>query len=344
MKRYILPVIFTIAVIALYHFVNINFFTVDLARRVKNALFMIRNVPTVDESVVLYNVGKLGPEELAQKIDSLLTAEPKKIGVNVCHWLRVPLAPLIQRYKSDSRVVFTSCSDSSPNEHSAIIDDENTVTHFKTDKPDYFELTLTGFTGRGNSTERINYGPRRDYPVHKGELTDSYFWYDPDHLKGKIILIGYMGDYITEEMMYFQRCRITPLNPDYGYSNITPDMYDIEISANILRTIHDNDFINEINPFVRILIILAFSLVNVVALTFIRTRWTAVNLLIAVVFFILLNGLGPMLMVLLFDKGYFLEMDELFLVLVITTVFTVFMNTSQKKAKASVVDIPSNNE
>jgi len=86
---------------------------------------------------------------------------------------------------------------------------------------------------------------------------------------------------------------------------------------------------------VRVLIILAFSLLNVTALTFIKTKWTIVNLMIATVLFILLNIAGSLLLVYMFDKGYYLEMDELPLILMITTAFTVILNISEKKGQST---------
>lgn len=332
MRRYILTIIFAIAVIALYHFINIRFFSLDVTRQTKEALFVIRTEPDIDRTVVLYNVGKLEPFELQEKIDSLLITEPKRIGVNPCHWDKTP-RDLIAKYKSDRRVVFANCGGFGSSSLSQMIGAQNTVTHFKTDRPDYFELLLTDFKGRGNEIERINYGPRLDFLL-KGELTDSYFWFDPEHLRDKTILIGYMGDYLTDSIYYYQNCRITPLNHYYGKSNILPDMYDIEITANIIRTINDNAFIDEVNQVVRVLIILAFSLLNVTILTFAKTRWTIVNLIIATVLFILLTGTGSFLLVYIFDKGQYLEMDELPLILLITTAFTVIMNISEKRASA----------
>lgn len=99
-----------------------------------------------------------------------------------------------------------------------------------------------------------------------------------------------------------------------------------------MRTINDNDFIDEVNQVVRVFIILAFSLLNVTILSFAKTRWTIVNLIIATLLFIILTGTGSFLIVLMFDKGYYLEVDELPLILLITTVFTVIMNISEKRA------------
>jgi hypothetical protein len=331
MRRYILALIFAIAVVGLYHFVNIRLFSLDLTKQLKDALFFVRVEPDKDRSLVLFNVGLLTPDELQTKIDSLLITGPKKIGINLCHLDKIPFN-IIAKYKSDSRIVFANCGDGKINSSSQIIEDFNTVTHFKTDKVDYFELVLTDFKGRGNSIERINYGPRLNYPMDKGELDDTYFWFNPDHLKDKTILLGYMGDYLTDSIYYFTNCRVTPLNESYGENNILPDMYDIEITANIIRTINEREFIDELNQVVRVLIILVFSLLNVVALTFIKTKWTIVNLIIATLVFILLTATGAFLIVFMFYKGFFLEMDELPLILLVTTIFTVLTNISEKRA------------
>lgn len=325
MKRYILTVVFSVAIVGLYQFIDIRLFNLDLSKRTKEALFVLRNMPDLDETVVLCNVGKLGPDELQARIDSLLTMGPTKIGINLCHWDKIP-GNLIDRYQSDPRVLFANCS-SGMGALSQVIEDKNTVTHFRTDRSDYFELLLTGFKGRGNDEERINYGPRG----YRIELAESVFGFDPDNMKGKTVLVGYMGDYLTEDIHYYQSCRITPLNSSYGQDNILPDMYDIEISLNILRTINHEGFINEVNQLVRVLFILAFSLVNVTILTFMKTRWTIVNLVIAALLFVVLTGAGSFLIVLAFDQGYYLEMDELPLILLVTTVFVVLLNTSEKR-------------
>lgn len=167
----------------------------------------------------------------------------------------------------------------------------------------------------------------------RGELTESYFWFNPEHLRNKIILIGYMGDYLTDSIYYYRNCRITPLNPYYGEPHILPDMYDIEITGSIVRMINDKDFINEVNQVIRVLIILAFSLLNVCFLTFVKFRWTIVNLIMATALFILLTGAGSFLLVYMFDLGTYLEMDELPLILLITTVFTVWMNIGEERSR-----------
>lgn len=129
MRRYILTVIFAIIVIGLYHFINITIFNLDLTRQTKNALFVLRPIPQINPTVVVLSVGKLQPDELQEKIDSLLIAEPRKIGVNLCHFPRIP-RDLINKYKSDDRVIFANCEDLKSGSVSLIINDESAVTHF----------------------------------------------------------------------------------------------------------------------------------------------------------------------------------------------------------------------
>jgi hypothetical protein len=326
MRRYLTTVIFAVAVIGLYHFVDIRLFNLDLARSARTKEFDLRRTPSTDPTVVLFNVGKLELSEVQGKIDSLLIANPRKVGINLCHWDKVP-NQIIERYKGDGRVVFANCSGSGSGSLSQIIGEQNTVTHFKTDRPDYFEQQLTNFKGRGNEVERINYGPR----LAASGLTSRFFWFDKDFLRAKTVLLGYMGDYSTDSIYYYLNTRITPLNHYYGEDEVLPDMYDIEISAHIMRTINEKDFIDEVNQVVRVLIILSISLLSVAILTFTKTRWTIVNLTIATLLFILLTGAGSFLVVLMFDKRYYLEMDELPLILLIITVFTVIINIRKKK-------------
>ncbi len=333
MKQYVFTVILAITIIILYHFINVQFFIVDLCRMTRESLFTLRNEPDIDESVILFNVGKLSELEVEEKIDYLLMGDPEKIGINLCHWSRRP-DYLIDKYKSDNRIVFVNCEHAETGSLSQIIEEQNTVTHSKTDRLDYFELQLTGFKGRGNEIERINYGPEMGSASNKIELTDLYYWFNAQHIKDKTLLLGYMGDYLTDSIYYYQSCRVTPLNTDYGEYNITPDLYDIEISANIIRTIHHKDFIDEVNQVVRAFVILLISLLNVGILMFTKTKWISLNLIIAIFLLFIFNIAASLLIVFAFDKGYYLQIDELPLVILISTIFTVILNIIEKRSKS----------
>ncbi len=331
--KYLVAIGFTIAIVLVYQFVEITFFRLDLQRAVRLSLFnRLRVEPQPDHSIIVFNAGTMSERDLQNKIDSLLITEPRKIGVNLCHWNRIPVG-LLNRYRSDDRVVFASCRDTGVNSLAFQVDENNTVTHFKTDQPDYFELKLADFDARGNNQERIYYGPKLHYPISIGELNDSYHWFNPEGLFDKTILIGYLGDYVTDSMYYYTNCRVTPLNVDFGKEEHLPDMYDIEISAHIIRAINQGEFINEVHPLIRGLILLSFSILQVVLLTFIKTRWTLINLCIAAILFMLFTFLSSSLMVLAFTQYYYLNLDELSLVLLVVTVFTVGLNFFQPNSQ-----------
>jgi hypothetical protein len=57
-----------------------------------------------------------------------------------------------------------------------------------------------------------------------------------------------------------------------------------------------------------------------------------VNLVIAALLFVLLVGAVGFLMLYVFERGYFLELDELPAVLVVVTVFTVVININDRRA------------
>ncbi|HMJ68615.1 MAG TPA: hypothetical protein VK508_06960 [Cyclobacteriaceae bacterium] len=128
----------------------------------------------------------------------------------------------------------------------------------------------------------------------------------------------------------FANSRITPLNADYGESNIPPDLHEVYITASIVSTIDNEDFINEIGLFPRLMILLLIVIINVVLLTYINTRWIMVNIIIALAVFLLLNMAGNLLIVYLFGSAYYLNLDELTICLLITSISTLVLNVRNK--------------
>ncbi len=334
MRRYIITTLFTIGIILLYQLIHINLFTIDFPSRVTNKLFStFYNNSAVDTEIVICNTGKLEIEEVVLKIDTLLRYEPKIIGVNLCDFDKNSIkAPA--RFADNKKVVTSSCVENNRGQLSRLIKDNNEVTHFKSGKPDYFEVLISDswnvLKKRNNEHERIYYrGAAKHY--YQFELKDIGSS-PPENFRGKVILLGYVGDYVTDSIYDYKNCRITPLNEHYGEDYILPDMYDIQISANILSTIFEKQFINEINPFLRVIIILAFCFLNVGLITLVHTKWLVLNLFLAAIILILLMALGPFVIIYLFGKSYFLELNELTMVLIITTIFTVGSNIREKRS------------
>ncbi len=120
------------------------------------------------------------------------------------------------------------------------------------------------------------------------------------------------------------------MNPYYGDQELVPDMFDTEISA-VLMSQFNSGFIDEIEQLPRVLLILLFCLLNVGALTLVKTKRNVLNIIIAATLFILLSMVSSFLVLFVFTKGYYLAIDELPLVLLITTIFTVAMNIFEKR-------------
>ncbi len=333
MKRYIVTIVFSCVLILLYHFVPINLFALDFPQRITNNLFNYFSPNHHgDERVVMCNVGKLSLEETTSKIDKLLKYNPKIIGINICDFT-YKNHQLLKHLDRDDRVILSACNQTEKAGLGRIINDDNIVTHFNSSNHDCFENLLSdnrkSIDERGNALERINYvSPFRSY--YQFELKDIES-YEQENFEGKIVLVGYIGDYVTEEVYNHKNCRITPLNQYYGHEYLLPDMYDIQISASIISMINNEEYINEINPFLRVMIILIFCLLNVGFITLIQTRWLALNLFFYLMIFIVLLVAGSLLIVMLFSNHFYLELNELTLVLIITSIFTVASNIKLKK-------------
>ncbi len=205
------------------------------------------------------------------------------------------------------------------------------MTHFLSDKDTYFELQLIGSSKelkeRGNDTEMINYRPTNSYYQISLSHVDSLL---PDFFKGRMVIVGFLRDSL-----------ITPRNEGYGRpaDEINGDMSDIQISANIISTIKNKEFIDHAKPGVRITIVLFIGLLNTLLLRLSRSRYNAVNILLAIVFFVVLNRLSTMLIVYLFAiQNYYLNLDEVTAVLFVISAASLYWNTrDNEKRNASEV-------
>lgn len=110
------------------------------------------------------------------------------------------------------------------------------------------------FVNRNYDTETINWQGNIDTRVQDvainaktvffaldwDQVEDTLF--DPSVIKDKIVIIGYMGDYLGHNA--WEDKFFTPLNANYiGKAN--PDMYGVVVHANIVSMILKGDFIDE---------------------------------------------------------------------------------------------------
>jgi hypothetical protein len=347
MKRYLIAALFAVGIILLYRVYPINFFKLDVPQRITNRLFNLFNEERMpDESILIANSGNLTGVELRAKLDTLLTLNPRVIAVNLCD-VDDGAALLADAYANNPTVILATCS-GGKEPLSRVVYEGNVVTHFKTNQPDYFEFRIANdlkpLQARENDLERINYYGSLESFVHV-DLTDLDELI-PEFFEGKTVLVGYAGDYVSPMDTYmgqagedriqgYKNARITPMHEYYGDEDLSPDMYDIQISANIIRMINEGNYITETGTAVRVGFILVSTLLLVFLVTVIRTKWLLLNLVIYFVLYSLIIMGGTLLIVVAFDNNYYFEIPELSIVLTVLGVFTALYNLSQQKKEGT---------
>jgi hypothetical protein len=322
MKRLIISTAFTLTIILLYQIIDINLFTIDLPRRVCSEVFKsLRNDPGVEMEIVLLDIDYVHLDTVKAYIEVLETLKPKSIGVNLCNI--EDRSELLDNYLSQSKkIISCDCGANSNNGTSRITTPQNVVTHFKTDTDSYFELRLcdkdSGLKERRNNSERINFrGVDRYFNAPLSEIENI----DPEMIKDKTVLIGFLRDSL-----------VTPMNYWYGRpGEVQGDMSDAQISANIISTINRNEFINEVHLLFRVLIILTVSLLCTGLIRLGRTRYNVLNILLGLVILVVLNGISSFIIVFAFSKNYYLELNEMTVVLMISAIVSVYWNTKDRQ-------------
>jgi hypothetical protein len=320
MKKYIVAALFTAAVLGFYEIINLNLFHLNLLSKLHDSWFNhFRPSPRVYENILILNIGALDEKEIQEKIDTLLTLNPKAVGINMCDF--DGSEQFREHFDKNPKIEFAYCDEVQFRTRLARrIDEGNTVTHFLYDY-NFLEVRLTNsyekLSARNNYAERINYIKPTSF--YTGELSDISRY---EYLDNVTVLVGYL-EYSEEEVYNYEGRRITPMNEWYGYSSISPDMYDIQISANIIAQIERDDFITEVPDAIRIGGILLACVLNVLLITFIRTRWLLVNLIIYIVLYFVFVALAGLAMVHLYNENYFFHLNELQVLLLITSAFTI---------------------
>ena len=322
MKRLIISTAFTLTIIILYQFIDINLFTIDLPRRVSSELFKnLRYSPEVETEIVLLDIEYVHLDTVKAYIELLESHEPKSIGVNLCNI--EDKSELLDKYLSQSKNIITcDCTNAKNKGTSRITTSKNEVTHFRADNDSYFELQLAnksnGLKKRGNDEERINFrGVDMYYRLPLSEIENI----SPEIIKDKTILIGFLRDSL-----------VTPMNQWYGRpGEIQGDMSDAQISANIISTIDRGEFINEVNLLYRISIILTVSLICTGLIRLLRTKYNLINFILGLVILIILNGLSSYIIVYAFSKNYYLELNEMTVVTIISAIVSVYWNTKDRQ-------------
>ncbi len=346
MKKYIITIILVLVLFGLYRLYPIRLYSIDLPQQISSKLFnSFRVTPEHDTTIMILNCGTIQAKEFIKNVDELITHNPSVIGINLCD-LSFAYDSILIHYKENPKIVMMDCNKNAAIKSSLIVEEDNSVTHFKTDAPDYFEIALTNawasIQARGHKQERINYvgsstifGYANLYEIEHIRM---------DHLHNKIILIGYVEPelFLYPDLIHnFKNTYITPMNEVYGEydeTGIAPDMYGIQISANIISTINNGTFITEIPLFVRVVFIITLALLLTFLVSIIRTKWIVLNLVIYFILYTLFIIGATLLIVIAFEHRYYLEIPELSTVLLIVMLATIVNNLNRSRIKNQTHD------
>jgi CHASE2 domain-containing sensor protein len=123
------------------------------------------------------------------------------------------------------------------------------------------------FLERKNIQEDINYRGNIGFGESESPIYTALDYrqvlgdeFEPNVVKGKIIIIGFMGKELGEKA--FDDKFYTPMNKNY-VGKSTPDMYGVVVHANIVSMILKGDYINELNYWANFAIMIFASLLSV---------------------------------------------------------------------------------
>lgn len=129
---------------------------------------------------------------------------------------------------------------------------------------------------RNNETETINFRGNINantdeeltqnskilcYALDWNQIIGEERQYDPSMIKGKIIIMGYLGSYLGDNK--WEDKFHTPLNPVY-IGKTVPDMYGVVVHANKVSMILDGDYVNTFPNWITYLINLVLIYINII--------------------------------------------------------------------------------
>lgn len=250
---------------------------------INDKAFVLRE-KTNDENIVLVNGGSLNRKELALLLDTIASYKPAVIGIQLClekdrqtnddSLLKKSLAaiPNLVLFESSEDGSCRFIHNSTYGSASFVKDDDEVVRTFSYGDKPYFETEIAKLYStsayeklfaREVKSEQINYTGnmlQQFFTADHDQVLKSQT--DPELFTEKIVLIGYMGSTISPEIKSLEAALYTPLNERLNEQKVLPDMYSVVVSANILSTIIQEKYIEEVPFFISVLIIAVILIFN----------------------------------------------------------------------------------
>jgi CHASE2 domain-containing sensor protein len=136
----------------------------------------------------------------------------------------------------------------------------------------YDSKKAANFLSRRNNVEEINFRRDRGYYYNLDWHQVLNPEYDLSFIKGKIVLMGYMGVRFDENYRSYEDKFYTPLNEKYA-GKANPDMFGVVAHANIISMILEQKFIEKLPNWLTFVIGLVICYSNVVLFYYIKQKY-----------------------------------------------------------------------
>ncbi len=264
----------------------------------------------IDTNIVIVNIGALNRPDIARVIDRVMSVQPQFAALDAMFLREVDpgetmeLVSILNKYdniilaeqiiRNDDKAVEVIPGlrhDSLRSKQSGFVNFPSatgtfrtirTVTPFETigtQEHRAFGVEIAAHVSpddvqylrsRGNENESINYQKlnsfvRVDFP----QVLDTTI--SIDFMSGKIILFGYLGEYLNDKNSYDDRY-FTPVNKRYAGKSF-PDMFGVEVHANVLSMILHRDYVTSMSTGVNIVLSWIFCCTVIMLFTLIDAKF-----------------------------------------------------------------------
>lgn len=262
---------------------------------------------TVNDGIVLVNIGYNDRAAIARQLSILQSYQPKVIGLDALF-----LEPkdsitdeiLAQSIRNSAKIVMAekveyddkngqarlSVSDArfvqnKPQGFINFLAEEDQTVRYVMPEMEIGGRTISAFSTqivreysteayqqlkkRRNETELINYQKTGFVKFDTDDLEKPG---SADKIKDKIVILGFMGRSLGEKDL--EDFHLTPLNKSFG-GHAIPDMYGVEIHANIIAMMLSQNYVSEIPEFWNILAVVFLSFLAMVLFVYIKQRFSA---------------------------------------------------------------------
>ena len=259
----------------------------------------------VNKEIVLVNIGYNDRSAIAKQINTLQKYQPKVIGLDAIFYRPKDslsdqlLAQAIHRANNIvliNKLEYSDASESPILMESDPLFSQNTLQGFsnflakENQTIRYFKpsIDLNGEYVESFSSEIVKrYSPEayKESQKREGRVevinygNENFIKLDVDELqsqklnkilKDKIVLLGFMGRNLGE--LNLEDLYLTPLNKSFGGHSI-PDMYGMEIHANIISMMLSQNYIYEFSKFVNYIITFLVTFLSMVIFIYLSVRY-----------------------------------------------------------------------